>query len=196
MEKEDDYTASFCLSFNSYTTNDRTAETIERVRLEFSDEHNDDEFEFPVFNQNVIGKDESPLLPMATVTTQLRDLFLHEDQSFSSSSSSSDEEEVHVTSSEKSLKRGWRKSSSTGASSSTSWRISDLLKRSYSEGKQSLKLLNSNSRNRDESTKKKEKKVCAHEKFYLRNKAKKNEDKRKSYLPYKQHVVGFFFTVK
>ncbi|EOA18218.1 hypothetical protein CARUB_v10006707mg [Capsella rubella] len=195
MENEDDYTTSVCLSFNSYTTNGRTAETAERVRLEFSDESND-EFEFPILDKD----GSSLLLPLATVKTQLKELFLHEDQSYSSSSSSSsDEEELDVVSSEKSLKRGrWRKSKSTGASSSTtSWRISDLLKRSYSEGKQSLKFLNSNSRNREEFTKKeKEKVVCAHEKFYLRNKAMKSEDKRRSYLPYKQHVFGFFFTVK
>ncbi|CAA7046621.1 unnamed protein product [Microthlaspi erraticum] len=105
---------------------------------------------------------------------------------------------------------GCRKSKSTGSSSTSSWstkrwRIRDLLKRSHSDGKQSLKFLNSSSINnnsRDESSspkttvKKKEKeKVSAHEKFYLRNKAMKEEDKRKSYLPYKQDLVGLFANI-
>ncbi|KAF2316341.1 hypothetical protein GH714_041682 [Hevea brasiliensis] len=35
-------------------------------------------------------------------------------------------------------------------------------------------------------------KVSAHEVFYVRNKALKEGDKRKSYLPYRQGLVGFF----
>lgn len=248
MENEDDYTATFCPSFSSYT-GDRIAETAERVRLEFSDEHNDD-FEFvnprtdceavsfsgdgdlvyPVFNQILIpktsavksdgGRDES--LRAAAVTTRLREFLLRdrEDspiQVYSSSSSDEEEEEEHeldrVSSvidrpwtPEKSPNGGWRKSKSTGSSTSSTttcsrrWIIKDLLKRSYSEGKQSLKFLNANSinreRNRDESSRKKKEKVSAHEKFYLKNKAEKEEEKRKSYLPYKQDLVGFFFNRK
>ncbi|CAN6839197.1 unnamed protein product [Brassica oleracea] len=234
MEKEDDYTASFCPSFSSYA-NDGLVETAERVRLECSGEYNnndDDGFEFvniqsdfeaetsfpgdcdlvfPVFNQAIISKpsavksDESS---RPAVTTRLRDLFLR-DREDSSSSSSDEEKELDGVSSEiycpwtpeKSSNGGWRKSKSTGSSSSSSssrrWRIRDLLKRSYSEGKQSLSFLNSNSRNRvDEASKKeKEEKVSsAHEKFYLKKKAKKEEEKRKSYLPYKQFGL-FFFSV-
>ncbi|XP_018437459.2 ribosome biogenesis protein NOP53 [Raphanus sativus] len=114
-----------------------------------------------------------------------------------------------------------RKSKSTGSSSSTSawsrrrWKIRNLLKRSRSDGKESLEFLNSSPVNNiDKScssspcpknketvkTKKKEKekekeKVSAHEKFYLRNKAMKEEDKRKSYLPYKQELVGIFSNI-
>ncbi|KAJ4902485.1 hypothetical protein Rs2_16436 [Raphanus sativus] len=161
---------------------------------------------FPVFNQAVISKtsDESS---RPAVKTRLRDLFLRDDREDSSSSSSSDEEkELDGVSSEiycawtpeKSSKGVWRKSKSTGSSSSSSssrrWRIRDLLKRSYSEGKQSLSFLNSKSRNRDEeaSTKKEKVSSSAHEKFYLKKKAKKEEEKRKSYLPYKQFGLFFF----
>lgn len=159
---------------------------------------------FPVFNQAVISKtsDESS---RPAVKTRLRDLFLRDDREDSSSSSSSDEEkELDGVSSEiycpwtpeKSSKGVWRKSKSTGSSSSSSrrWRIRDLLKRSYSEGKQSLSFLNSKSRNRVEeaSTKKEKVSSSAHEKFYLKKKAKKEEEKRKSYLPYKQFGLFFF----
>ncbi|KAF8058022.1 hypothetical protein N665_1251s0001 [Sinapis alba] len=231
MEKEDDYTASFCPSFSSYA-NDGLVETAERVRLECFGEYKndvDDSFEFvnirsdceaeatsfsgdcdlvfPVFNQAIISKtsavksDESSRVE---VKTQLRDLFLR-DRDDSSSSSSDEEKELDGVSSEsycpwtpeKSSNGGWRKSKSTGSSSSSSsssrrWRIRDLLKRSYSEGKQSLSFLNSNSRNRVDEASKKEKDSSAHEKFYLKKKAKKEEEKRKSYLPYKQFGLFFF----
>ncbi|CAA7055284.1 unnamed protein product [Microthlaspi erraticum] len=245
MENEDDYTATFCPSFSSYT-GDRIAETAERVRLEFSDEHNDDfefvnprsyceaasfsgdgDLVFPVFNRILIPKisavksdddDKNEILRAAVVTTRLRDFILRdrEDsqiQVCSSSSSDEEEEEEHELdrvsnvidrpwTPEKSPNGGWRKSKSTGSSTSSTttssrrWRIRDLLKRSYSEGKQSLKFLNSNSTNREESSTKKKEKVSAHEKFYLKNKAKKEEEKRKSYLPYKQDLVGFLFNRK
>lgn len=40
-----------------------------------------------------------------------------------------------------------------------------------------------------------EKKVSAHEAFYVRNRELKKGDKRKSYLPYRQDLVGFFANV-
>ncbi|KAG2307729.1 hypothetical protein Bca4012_083293 [Brassica carinata] len=228
MEKEDDYTASFCPSFSSYA-NDGLVETAERVRFECSGEYNndDDSFEFvklrsdceadasfpgdcdlvfPVFNQAITSAVKSDESSRPAVTTRLRDLFLR-DREDSSSSSSDEEKELDGVSSElycpwtleKSSNGGWRKSKSTGSSSSSSsslrrWRIRDLLKRSYSEGKQSLSFLNSNSRNRVdvEASKKKEKVSSAHEQFYLKKKAKKEEEKRKSYLPYKQFGLFFF----
>lgn len=113
-----------------------------------------------------------------------------------------------------------RKSKSTGSSSTSTWsrrrwRIRNLLTRSRSDGKETLEFLNTSPvDNIDKScssspcpknketvkTKKKEKekekeKVSAHEKFYLRNKAMKEEDKRKSYLPYKQELVGIFSNI-
>lgn len=35
----------------------------------------------------------------------------------------------------------------------------------------------------------------AHEAFYLRNRAMKEEDKRRTYLPYRQDLVGFWTSV-
>lgn len=40
-----------------------------------------------------------------------------------------------------------------------------------------------------------EKKVSAHEAFYVRNRELKKVDKRKSYLPYRKDLVGFFASV-
>ncbi|RAL40910.1 hypothetical protein DM860_008608 [Cuscuta australis] len=38
--------------------------------------------------------------------------------------------------------------------------------------------------------------MAAHEAFYLRSKAAKEGEKRKSYLPYRRELVGFFANVK
>ncbi|CAH8300640.1 unnamed protein product [Eruca vesicaria subsp. sativa] len=207
-----------------------TAERVRReFSGEYNDEDDDDSFEFanprsdceaaasfsggcdlvfPVFNQAIISSVKPDESSRAEITTKLSDLFLR-DRDDSSSSSSDEEKEIDGVSREvygpctpeKPPEGGWRKSKSTGSSSSSSrrWRIRDLLKRSYSEGKQSLSFLNSSSStNREESSKEKEKKKkeekvsSAHEKFYLKKKAKKEEEKRRSYLPYKQHLFGLF----
>lgn len=176
---------------------------------------------FPVFDQNLVS--ETSAVEPEAVLTPLKDLFLREridsppQQTYSSSS---DEDELDTipseiycpwtparSTAEMSPSGGCRKSKSTGSSSTSSWstkrwRIRDLLKRSHSDGKQSLKFLNSSSireessKNKEIVMKKKEKeKVSAHEKFYLRNKAIKEEDKRRSYLPYKQDLVGLFANI-
>ncbi|KAJ4867773.1 hypothetical protein Rs2_50683 [Raphanus sativus] len=192
---------------------------------------------FPVFDKK--HEDVSP----ETVVAPLKDLFLRENehsppqqQTYSSSDEEEEEEEEEdeldmipseiycpwtPARSPVEMTSPCRKSKSTGSSSSTSawsrrrWKIRNLLKRSRSDGKESLEFLNSSPVNNiDKScssspcpknketvkTKKKEKekekeKVSAHEKFYLRNKAMKEEDKRKSYLPYKQELVGIFSNI-
>lgn len=111
-----------------------------------------------------------------------------------------------------------KKSNSTGSSSKQRWRLRDLLhlRRSSSDGKESFIFLNpdnhKNSNNNVNLGKKKEEKfekgkivatragkakekVSAHEVFYVRNKALKEGDKRKSYLPYRPELVGFFANV-
>ncbi|CAN8266123.1 unnamed protein product [Cochlearia groenlandica] len=193
---------------------------------------NEGGFAFPVFDRNLVT--DSTVVKLngkstESVVTPLKDLFLLErneestNQTYPSSSSDDEEEELdeipseiycpwtpdRSAAAEMSPNGGCRKSKSTGSSSTRRWRIRDLLKRSHSDGKQSLKFLNQNSinsNNRDESSSKKKKKekvlassvslVSAHEKFYLRNKAMKEEDKRKSYLPYKKDLVGLFSNVK
>ncbi|KAJ4831514.1 hypothetical protein Tsubulata_004749 [Turnera subulata] len=112
-----------------------------------------------------------------------------------------------------------QKSSSQGASSSKRrWRLRDLLRRCSSDGKQSLVFFSPKSDHnkvkqqeevvKAEKTEKKaakpapspkaktassaKEKVSAHEVFYVRRRASKEEDKKKSYLPYR---LGFFANV-
>ncbi|KFK33706.1 hypothetical protein AALP_AA5G049800 [Arabis alpina] len=173
---------------------------------------------FPVFDHNLVSAVTSAV-KSEPILTPLKDLFLREridspPQPQQIDSSSSDEEdeldeipsEIYCrwtparSTAEMSPSGGCRKSKSTGSSSTSSWstkrwRIRDLLKRSRSDGKQSLNFLNTNSespKNKEIVLIKKKEKVSAHEKFYLRNKAIKEEDKRKSYLPYKQDLFGLF----
>ncbi|BFG26885.1 hypothetical protein CerSpe_131590 [Prunus speciosa] len=113
------------------------------------------------------------------------------------------------------------KSKSTGTSSSRRWSIRDLLRRSNSESgsKDSfvfLTPLSSSSKKAAEEEPKEIKKSSgsgsgpgpnkpkgskavsmAHEAFYVRNKtvAKDGYNKRRSYLPYRQDLVGFFASV-
>lgn len=111
-------------------------------------------------------------------------------------------------------------SSSSPSSSSKRWKLLDLLRRSNSEGKDTFVFLTpakknkkkkeeeeakvENSKERRDSVKNNEiggggrvagKKppatVSAHESLYVRNREMRRVDKRRSYLPYKQGLVGF-----
>ncbi|KAL0737693.1 hypothetical protein Bca4012_013903 [Brassica carinata] len=187
---------------------------------------------FPVFDQTLLSQTSAAVdVSPEAVMTPLKDLLLRDRNdhppppTYSSSSDDDEEDDLDTipseiycswtperSAAEMSPSGGCRKSKSTGSSSTSTWskrrwRIRDLLKRSRSDGKQSLNFLDS-SNNRDEpssspspkttTTVKKEKekeKVSAHERFYLRNKAMKEEDKKRSYLPYKQDLVGLFSNV-
>ncbi|XP_031402685.1 uncharacterized protein LOC116212261 [Punica granatum] len=110
-----------------------------------------------------------------------------------------------------------RKSNSTGFSKR--WRFRDLVNRSNSDGKDAFVFLNPHKAHdgrggkvqhakKDEevgvrTAARKEGKTAtasgkgqtAHEKHYVRNRAAKESDRRKSYLPYRQDLVGLgFFT--
>ncbi|XP_061357000.1 uncharacterized protein LOC133301386 [Gastrolobium bilobum] len=94
------------------------------------------------------------------------------------------------------------KSNSTGFSKI--WRLRDLKLRCNSDGKDTFVFLNTASAAKAEKPRSGEaknavvKKVkgktasSAHEKHYVMNRAKKESDKRKSYLPYRQELFGFF----
>ncbi|KAM1015129.1 hypothetical protein ACFX1T_044850 [Malus domestica] len=113
-----------------------------------------------------------------------------------------------------------KKSKSTGTSSSRRWSLRDLLRRSNSEGGKELVFLTplSSSSKKVEDNKEPKKSSrsasgsdvprkkpskgpnavsMAHEAFYVRNKtvAKDGYNKRRSYLPYRQDLVGFFASV-
>nr|GMC50084.1 uncharacterized protein LOC109178030 [Ipomoea batatas]GMD56213.1 uncharacterized protein LOC109178030 [Ipomoea batatas] len=106
-----------------------------------------------------------------------------------------------------------KKSSSTG-SASKRWKLRDLLRRMNSDVNDSYVFLTpkkeENSKSKESGlvlkvagkTKAKKNKeaaapssMAAHEAFYLRNKAAKDGEKRKSYLPYRRDLVGFFANV-
>ncbi|CAG7904270.1 unnamed protein product [Brassica rapa] len=96
-----------------------------------------------------------------------------------------------------------RKSSSTGFSKL--WRFRDLVSRSNSDGKDAFVFLNHGDKKKQSSSKpaaklsggvkRTETKTTrsAHERLYMRNRAIREEGKRRSYLPYKH--VGFFTNV-
>ncbi|CAJ1946723.1 unnamed protein product [Sphenostylis stenocarpa] len=102
-----------------------------------------------------------------------------------------------------------RKSKSTGSSSSKRWKLMDFLRRSNSEGKESVAFLTpsvNSSKKKGEKSENGKKiaasgsggkrfpviaAVSAHEALYVRNREMRREDKRRSYLPYRQDLVGF-----
>ncbi|XP_044466024.1 uncharacterized protein LOC123196184 [Mangifera indica] len=175
---------------------------------------------FPVFNQDPLldadYHDQKLLLPM-------KNLFMEEGPS---SSSSSDADELEVLPEETYCVRlpnknnavspnRCQKSNSTGtlssskvARSSKRWlKFRDFLKRSSSEGgKDSYAVLNKTKINFPPDSKLKQsmtdakatgktKTVSAHEAFYVKN-AMKQGNKKKSYLPYRQNLLGCFSHVK
>ncbi|XP_059643359.1 uncharacterized protein LOC132285207 [Cornus florida] len=113
-----------------------------------------------------------------------------------------------------------KKSNSTG-SASKRWRFSNLLRRSNSEGKDSFVFMTPKSREQkgdkfDTNVKERGDAVkvtakvkakgvaggekatpssSAHEEFYVRNRAMKEDYKKKSFLPYRKDLVGFFANV-
>ncbi|KAL3636623.1 hypothetical protein CASFOL_018922 [Castilleja foliolosa] len=104
-----------------------------------------------------------------------------------------------------------KKSKSTGFSSRR-WKLRDLMRRSKSDGKGSFVFLTTKQKpgKSIEDKNKVDGKLglrsasgggvparlpSAHEEFYVRNKAMKEGEKKKSYLPYRRELVGFFANV-
>ncbi|RWR82008.1 histone-lysine N-methyltransferase SETD1B [Cinnamomum micranthum f. kanehirae] len=118
---------------------------------------------------------------------------------------------------------GCKKSNSTG--SSKRWRFRDLLHRSSSDGKETFVFLSTAAIKRGEKEKEKEKEkgskektkssssssaaassssssssakgkaFSAHEMHYVKNRAMRESDRHRSYLPYRKDIVGFFANV-
>jgi hypothetical protein len=180
---------------------------------------------FPVFNRDVLLENnldrEIKQEEKEEIKIPLRKLFLEDREIVSSSSSEADEledvapgtycvwrpKQVEVESSPSRCD----KSRSTG-SISKRWKFRDLLRRSNSDGKDSFVFLTPKSKEVNVGNQKERRKSIdvgklkvastsssssssAHEAFYVRNRAIKEGDKRRSYLPYKQELVGFFANV-
>ncbi|KAJ0729413.1 hypothetical protein HanRHA438_Chr00c05g0845321 [Helianthus annuus] len=151
-------------------------------------------------------------------TTSLRKLFITEREQSGCSSSSEDESEGDAPA----VFCVWRnkndagasplskckKSRSTGSgagsgSGSKRWRIRDLLRRSNSEGKEPMVMFAqkkvempkrklSSGEGLVTAGKLKPSSPSVHEVFYVQQRAKREGVKRRSYLPYRQGLVGFF----
>ncbi|WMV17542.1 hypothetical protein MTR67_010927 [Solanum verrucosum] len=175
---------------------------------------------YPVFNRDLLLNDVSYDVDRE-VQVSLKDLFLEEREPLSSSSSEVDELESvppgtycvwkpNIT--EPSPSR-CKKSNSTG-SAFKRWSIRDLMRRSNSDGKDSFVFLTPEKGLKSERSKAKDSaeaskvagklkakgnsssgnKASSMTDVYLRNQAAKEMDKnrRKSYLPYRRDLVGFF----
>lgn len=180
---------------------------------------------FPVFNRDLIENGGGSDQPEPKNLIPLSKLFAEEDDEErdcdppSCSSSEADELENippgtycvwRPRMAEPPLPSQCKKSKSTG-SASKRWKLRDLLRRSKSDGKESFVFLTPKHREEKsdklaiQAPKKGNGKVShsaaappppsAHEAFYVRNRAMKEGDKRKSYLPYRRDLVGFFANV-
>ncbi|XP_074318644.1 uncharacterized protein LOC141655460 [Silene latifolia] len=87
-----------------------------------------------------------------------------------------------------------KKSKSTGSGSPKRWRLRDLVHRSNSDGKDTFVFLNNNNGG---GVKRREKVTAVNGAYYSYNKGgkKMEEMKKKTYLPYRQDLVGLFSTV-
>ncbi|KAG6391821.1 hypothetical protein SASPL_149581 [Salvia splendens] len=204
-----------CPSFSSYSS-DRLAEIAIRVAgdddFEFAllcdDNHKEvsaaeflhDGPVFPVFSRDLIqisgGAEQSEPIP-------LRKLFAEENRDRAPSCSSSEEDELESVPA--AALRQCEKSKSTGSASRRRWKIRDLLLlRSRSDGKESFVFLTPKRRGENPTLRTPEKgrggegpdsAAAAHEAFYARSRAVKEGEKRRSYLPYRRDLVGFFGNV-
>ncbi|PWA59289.1 hypothetical protein CTI12_AA394760 [Artemisia annua] len=175
---------------------------------------------YPVFNRDIDHEAKSKdgkIDVSVSITSPLRKLFIDE-EFVSSSYSSSESEEADSEAELENIPSGtfcvWRpkaesgspspsmvkckKSSSTG-SGSKRWSIRYLLKRCNSDGKEPMVLLSSKQkRNSGEVTRAVSRlkgQIPVHEMFYVQRRAENEIVKRKSFLPYRQNLVGLFGNV-
>ncbi|ESW29442.1 hypothetical protein PHAVU_002G071000 [Phaseolus vulgaris] len=159
---------------------------------------------FPIFNQDLLFSDDYD----GGVHPPINLFVEHPEDSLSPSMSPSTGKLVESPPPEGSYCE-WNpkaavKSNSTGFSKL--WRFRDVKLRSNSDGKDTFVFLNHApaakpaEKARGVMVKKVEVKKgkttssSAHEKHYVMNRARKESDKRKSYLPYRQDLFGFFST--
>ncbi|TKY50430.1 hypothetical protein E2542_SST27894 [Spatholobus suberectus] len=234
-EEQESVDSLVCPSFSAYSSNtlDHVADQVTRNDNRF-DENGSEDFEFVAFRKVADGvflDAASPAFPIfdrdlaaptetrrisdeeAPIQITLGKLLMDDSPSCSSSEVEDELENVPpgtycVWTPKPPPATPCRKSKSTGSSSSSSkrWKLLDLLRRSNSEGKESVVFLtpslnSAKKKGAKAETGKKipasgggEKKVAAvsaHEAFYVRNREMRRGDKRRSYLPYRQDLVGF-----
>ncbi|KAF5751872.1 hypothetical protein HS088_TW02G00891 [Tripterygium wilfordii] len=175
---------------------------------------------YPLFNTDLISNalckinEETTTIKTKATSNRLplRQLFSEERELTSTSCSSSEADELDgaepgtycVWTPKKageSSPRMCKKSGSTG--SSKRWKFRDLLNRSHSDGKDTFVFLASINNNKKAGEAKqrtpvsnaKEAKGGVEEESVKRNRAVKESEKRRSYLPYRQDLVGVFTNV-
>ncbi|PWA38347.1 hypothetical protein CTI12_AA582200 [Artemisia annua] len=188
------------------------------ARVQDFDQVEDQDFEFSLFvlediDREAKAKDDKKIDVSDSINSSLRKLFVDEElfSSLYSSSSSESEEANEMDNIPSGRFCVWRpklnsgssspqmtkckKSSSTG-SGTKRWSIRYLFKRSNSEcNVESMALLNSN-KNVDSPkhkiTGRLKVQSPVHEQFYVQRRAENESVKRKSFLPYRQNLVGWF----
>ncbi|XP_020203215.1 uncharacterized protein LOC109788799 [Cajanus cajan] len=229
-EREESVDSLVCPSFSAYSSDalHRVADQVTRNDDRFSQNDDDDDFEFVAFGkvaEGVFLDAASPAFPIfdrdlaapegdggrrssgeEAIQITLGKLLMDDSPSCSSSEVEDELENVPpgtycVWKPKATAALPCRKSKSTGSSSSRRWKLLDLLRRSNSEGKESVVFLTPSAKKKDGGGKKVaasgggERKltaaVSAHEALYVRNREMRREDKRRSYLPYRQDLVGF-----
>ena len=235
-----------CPSFSAYSSNklDDIADQVTRNDDRF--DQNDTDFEFVAFHTvadgvflEAVAEAEIPTFPIfdrdlvaegrdsveVSIQNTLGKLLLDDSPSCSSSEVEDELENVPPGTycvwkpKPSPPSTPCRKSKSTGSSSSKRWKLLDLLRRSNSEGKESVLFLTPSVNSAKKKGVKSEnaKKIAAnvgdarrfpaigaggkrfpaiaaasaHEALYVRNREMRREDKRRSYLPYRQDLVGF-----
>ncbi|KAF2315926.1 hypothetical protein P3X46_023380 [Hevea brasiliensis] len=170
---------------------------------------------YPLFNTDLLMDGEELSKPASTVSDQsqtakrnrlpLRKLFSEEQETTSCSSSEADDLEnvpagtycVWTPKKGKESPGTCKKSSSTG--SSKRWKFRDLLYRSNSDGKDNFVFLTpakkSSERVMEDEACKENKEKDKIKEHYAKGRALKEEDKRRSFLPYRQDLVGFLSNV-
>ncbi|KAL4581624.1 hypothetical protein LXL04_006147 [Taraxacum kok-saghyz] len=172
-------------------------------------------FAFPIFANKQLTKESvdqaiEDIDYASSFRIQVQKLFVDdvEDQSYSSSSPSSSVTETYKSEprSSSGMFCMWRskskKRNSTGSGLSR-WRIWNLLRRGNGEGKESSVLLlrskkvNASKQKREEVTRVagKLKITSFHEQFYVQKRSEQKGDKKKTFLPYRQDLLGLFVNI-
>ncbi|KAK1404441.1 hypothetical protein POM88_004046 [Heracleum sosnowskyi] len=210
--------ALVCPTFSSYTT-DRLVEIATRVSDDYKNIIGDDDDLFEFALSSLEEFDSSALVNKSSVFPVFNREQLQADQNIenriSTSSDESDSESETIGSCvwrRKSIgsssPNSCKKSKSTGSVLFKRFKICDLLRRSNSDGIGKETYLFSSkidkSTNKIDYRKSPKHSVevtrkgkaspasSAHEMFYIQNRSIKEGDKRKSYLPYRQDLIGFF----
>ncbi|KAK7395671.1 hypothetical protein VNO78_16236 [Psophocarpus tetragonolobus] len=224
-----------CPSFNYYFTDDKRTQNDDALSSFRAAQNDDADFEFAAFREELgfgfpfddvvfplfskdrrSGGSDAAVLRFPITGEELQ---RSERESSQSSSEEDESEQVPAAATFCAWRRNspppppatgkCKKSKSTGSSSVKKWKLLNLLRRSNSEGEESLMFLAPSPARVPEKKKvnarlsfdgagkslagggEKKAAVSAHEALYVRNRELRSIGKKKSFLPYKPNLVGF-----